>query len=93
MIFLAGIGPISWLMVGELFPLEYREFGGAISTAFSYACAFTAVKTYVDINLQIGLHGTFWVYAGVSIVGLFFISCIVPETKGIELEEIGRAHV
>lgn len=75
-----------------MFLLLNRELGGAISTAFSYACAFTAVKTYVDINSQVGLHGAFWIYSAVSILGLFFICCVVPETKGIELEEMHHAN-
>jgi len=68
--------------------LIYRGFGGAICTSFSYACAFLAVKTYEDIKSHIGLYGAFWIYSGVSIVGLFFIYCAVPETKGVELEEM-----
>ncbi|CAG7732625.1 unnamed protein product [Allacma fusca] len=86
--FSIGIGPISLLMVGELFPLEYRNFGGAVSTSFSYACAFAAVKTYVDIKDRIGLYGAFWIYSGVSIAGLLFVCFVVPETRGVELEEM-----
>ncbi|XP_021947899.1 facilitated trehalose transporter Tret1-like [Folsomia candida] len=86
--FSIGIGPISWLMVGELFPLEYRGFGGAVSTSFSYACAFAAVKTYVDIKASVGLYGAFWIYSAISVAGLFFVCCLVPETKGVELEEM-----
>ncbi|CAG7732317.1 unnamed protein product [Allacma fusca] len=91
--FSIGIGPISWLMVGELFPLEYRNFGGALSTSFSYACAFAAVKTYVDINNHIGLYGAFWIYSAVSIAGLFFVCCVVPETRGVELEEMEQHSI
>ncbi|KAK0079767.1 hypothetical protein PV326_008554, partial [Microctonus aethiopoides] len=29
-----GISPISWLLIGELFPLEYRGLGSSISTSF-----------------------------------------------------------
>lgn len=65
-----------------------RGFGGAVSTSFSYACAFAAVKTYVDIHAHVGLYGAFWIYSGVSVAGLFFVCCVVPETKGVELEEM-----
>jgi hypothetical protein len=66
----------------------YRGFGGAVSTSFSYACAFAAVKTYVDIRARVGLYGAFWIYSGISIAGLFFVCCLVPETRGVELEEM-----
>lgn len=66
----------------------YRGFGAAVSTSFSYACAFAAVKTYVDIRSSVGLYGAFWIYSAISIAGLFFVCCLVPETKGVQLEEM-----
>ena len=45
-----GISPISWLLIGELFPLEYRGLGSSISTSFSYFCAFLGVKTFTDFT-------------------------------------------
>lgn len=49
--FALGISPISWLLVGELFPLEYRAVGSSIATSFSYFCAFLSVKTFVDFQV------------------------------------------
>jgi hypothetical protein len=51
--FSLGISPISWLLVGELFPLEYRGIGSSIATSFSYFCAFLGVKTFVDFQVWI----------------------------------------
>ncbi|XP_014212387.1 facilitated trehalose transporter Tret1-like [Copidosoma floridanum] len=48
--FALGISPISWLLIGELFPLEYRGLGSSISTSFSYFCAFIATKLYMDFQ-------------------------------------------
>lgn len=45
-----GISPISWLLIGELFPLEYRGLGSSVSTSFSYFCAFLGVKTFMDFK-------------------------------------------
>ncbi|XP_063701757.1 facilitated trehalose transporter Tret1-like [Culicoides brevitarsis] len=91
--FALGIQPISWLLVGELFPLEYRNVGSAIATSFSYFCAFIGVKTYVDLEELLGLYGTFWLYATVSCIGLFFVVMIVPETKGRDLDEMDPRFV
>lgn len=49
---LLGISPISTLLVGELFPLEYRSVGSSIVTSFSYFCAFLSVKTFVDFQVN-----------------------------------------
>ena len=40
-----------------------------------------------------GLYGAFWIYSGVSIAGLFFVCCAVPETKGVELEEMHHTSI
>ncbi|GLH00779.1 Facilitated trehalose transporter Tret1-1 [Gryllus bimaculatus] len=86
--FSLGISPISWLLIGELFPLECRELGGALATCFSYVCAFVGVKTFVDFRQALGLHGAFWLYAAVSLAGLGFVVVCVPETKGRDLDEL-----
>lgn len=86
--FSLGISPISWLLVGELFPLRYRGLGSALATSFSYGCAFIGVKTFVDFHEALGLHGAFWLYSAIAIVGLCFVVCFVPETKGRDLQEL-----
>ncbi|KAK9891112.1 hypothetical protein WA026_013431 [Henosepilachna vigintioctopunctata] len=86
--FTLGISPISWLLVTELFSLEQRGLGTALATAFSYLCAFIGVKTFVDFQELFGLYGAFWLYAFISVCGLCFVVCCVPETKGRDLTEI-----
>ena len=86
--FSLGPNPISWLLVGEMFPLEYRGLGSSLTTAFSYICAFVGVKTFVDLQEGLGLHGTFWTYAIISALGFLFALVFVPETKGIDLDEM-----
>ena len=85
--FSLGISPIAWLYIGELFPLKHRGLG-AIANSVSYACSFASVKTFVDFQLLLGLHGAFWLYSGISIIGLIFTVVLVPETKGQGLQEM-----
>jgi len=86
--FSLGPNPISWLLVGEMFPLEYRGLGSSLTTAFSYVCAFVGVKTFVDLRESLGLHGTFWTYAILAALGFLFSLAFVPETKGVNLDEM-----
>ncbi|XP_017762218.1 PREDICTED: facilitated trehalose transporter Tret1-2 homolog, partial [Eufriesea mexicana] len=87
-----GISPISWLLIGELFPLEYRGLGSSISTSFNYFCAFIGIKLFMDFQQTFGLHGTFWFYAAVAVCGLCFVLCCVPETKGKQLDEMNPGY-
>lgn len=91
--FSLGISPISWLLVAELFPLEHRGLGTAMAASFSYLCAFVGVKTFVDFQDLFGLHGAFWLYAALSVGGLCFVVCLVPETKGQNLIEMDPKHL
>ena len=47
-------------------------------------------KTFVDLTLSIGASGTFWLYAGVCLLGSIFTFIFVPETKGKSIEEIQK---
>ena len=86
--FSAGVQPVSWLLLGEIFPLEFRALGTAITTAFSYLCAFLGVKTFVDLKELFGLDGTFWTYAVITLLGVVFYWVAVPEMKEEPLEEM-----
>ena len=86
--FSIGLSPIAWLLVGEMFPLEYRNIGPSLTTAFSYVCAFVGVKTFVDLRENVGLHGTFWTYSVISFLAFLFTIFFVPETRGKTLDEM-----
>lgn len=91
MAYALGISPIAWIYIGELFPLKHRGLG-AIANSVSYACSFASVKTFVDFQLLLGLYGAFWLYAGISLVGLVFTVALVPETKGRGLQEMQEIY-
>jgi sugar porter (SP) family MFS transporter len=86
--FSAGVQPVSWLLLGELFPLEYRAQGTSFTTAFSYLCAFLGVKTFVDFTSLFGLYGAFWTYGGITLVGVMFYCLVVPETRQEPVREM-----
>lgn len=86
--FSIGISPISSLLIGELFPLEIRGLGSSLSMAFSYLCAFLVVKTFVDAKNFLGMSGTYWMYAAISLTGLGFVVTCVPETRAQDLDEM-----
>eukprot|EP01035_Chromulina_nebulosa_P017396 gene17396-22945_t len=83
-----GFGPISWLLISEIFPLEVR--GKAVSIAVVTNFFWNTVMTFIfpiELNL-IGQSLTFFIYAIVLIFAINFIYHRVPETKGLTLEEI-----
>ena len=88
-----GFGPISWLMISEIFPLEVR--GKAVSMAVVTNFFWNTVMTFVfPIELDfIGAALTFYLYAIILVLGIYFVHTRVPETKGLTLEEIEEFFV
>mmetsp|Transcript_15902 Transcript_15902/g.38495 ORF Transcript_15902/g.38495 Transcript_15902/m.38495 type:complete len:511 (-) Transcript_15902:346-1878(-) len=83
-----GFGPISWLMISEVFPLSVR--GAALSIAAVVNFSMNVVVTAVQPTLLSAItpSGVFFTYAILCVVSLAFVATVVPETKGKTLEEI-----
>mmetsp|Transcript_31116 Transcript_31116/g.81549 ORF Transcript_31116/g.81549 Transcript_31116/m.81549 type:complete len:533 (-) Transcript_31116:39-1637(-) len=87
--FSLGLGAIPWLMMSEVFPLKYRAPASSLMTLLNWTLSFVITKlfhTMVCSPLQ--AYGTFWLYGGICVVGVFFVLTKTPETKGKTLEEI-----
>ena len=83
-----GFGPISWLMISEIFPLGVR--GSALSTAAMVNFGSNILMTLCQTALMNALtpSGTFFAYLALAVASFAFVSGVVPETKGKTLEEI-----
>jgi sugar porter (SP) family MFS transporter len=86
--FAASMGPIAWILVGEVFPLKLRSRGAAAAT-LGYGVSNTLVSlSFLTIIHRMGNAFTFAALGFFCIVTLFFTWLVVPETKGRELESI-----
>ncbi|CAH2061113.1 unnamed protein product, partial [Iphiclides podalirius] len=85
-----GIGslPISFIIAGELFPLEFRSLAGGISVLFHSSSFFIVIKTVPYLFNTIGLHGAYCLYTLVSGYCLMVAWWFLPETKDRTLQEI-----
>lgn len=83
-----SFGPISWLMVSEIFPLRTR--GRGISLAVLTNFGSNAIVTFAFSPLQelLGGDNLFLLFGAIALVSLVFVVTVVPETKGLSLEEI-----
>ncbi|CAL4945181.1 unnamed protein product [Urochloa decumbens] len=83
-----SFGPISWLMVSEIFPLRTR--GRGISLAVLTNFGSNALVTFAFSPLQefLGPENIFFLFGAIAVLSLVFVILKVPETKGLSLEEI-----
>lgn len=85
-----GFGPMVWLLVSEVFPLDVR--GTAVALAVQANFFWNLVTTFaVPIMFEtVGESTTFTLFGIIAIFSLWFIDRHVVETKGLSLEEIER---
>jgi sugar porter (SP) family MFS transporter len=88
--FAFSLGPIVWLMISEIYPLQNRAQAVAVSTAANWGANFLVSLTFPIMVHHLGSAETFFIYAAVGVVTLLFVLTRVPETKGRTLEEISR---
>ena len=58
--------------------------------SFRFVVVFTLVKIFPRSVGLIGLHGVFWVHAGISIFVCILAGLIMPETQGKTLTELAK---
>ncbi|KAL6785000.1 hypothetical protein ACKKBG_A02020 [Auxenochlorella protothecoides x Auxenochlorella symbiontica] len=83
-----SFGPISWLIVSEIFPLKVRGQAMALATLTNFSSNFAVSLALPSVRESIGPSATYLVFAVVGVASLVTIYNIVPETKGKTLEEI-----
>jgi len=86
-------GPAAWVVIGEIFPLPIRAKGVALSTASNWLWNFVlAYVTPYMVDSDEGNLGpkVFFVWGGACTLCLAFAYFMVPETKGLSLEQVDR---
>ncbi|MGQ3412993.1 sugar porter family MFS transporter [Natrinema sp. LN54] len=86
--FAIGLGPVFWLMISEIYPMEVRGTAMGVVTVVNWAGNLIVSLTFLRLVDGIGQTGTFWLYGVLSLFALVFCYRLVPETKGRSLEEI-----
>lgn len=86
--FAMSLGPIMWLIISEIFPLEIRGTGSSLAVSASWGFNMLVAVTFLTLIQLLGASGTFWIYAFLCIVGWLFVYFVVPETKDCSLEQI-----
>jgi sugar porter (SP) family MFS transporter len=80
-------GPVMWVMLPELFPLQARSAGVSIATSFKIGVEL--VFTFV-LALLLATNATamYIVFAVFGVIAALFVWRKIPETSGRSLEEI-----
>lgn len=85
--FSLGMGPIPWVIMSEILPINIKGLAGSVATLSNWFFSFVVTMT-ANLLLTWSSGGTFTIYMVVSVFTIVFAAIWVPETKGRALEEI-----
>ena len=97
--FALSVGPVTWVILSEIFPTKIRGRAMGIATICLWIANTVVSQTFpmMDDNeflVERFHHGfPFFIYGLMCIVLVIFVVRVVPETKGKTLEEIEQMWV
>ncbi len=86
--FAISLGPIMWLIIAEIFPLEVRGYGSGLMVSISWFFNGVVTVTFLTFIDLFGKAGTFLIYDVMCVLAILFVIFFIPETKGVSLEAI-----
>ncbi|KAL5701519.1 hypothetical protein ACHQM5_026845 [Ranunculus cassubicifolius] len=85
--FSIGMGPVPWVIMSEIFPINVKGVAGSLVTLVNWFGAWAVSYTF-NFLMSWSSSGTFFLYSGIGAITVLFVAKLVPETKGKTLEEI-----
>ena len=87
------LGPVTWVLLSEIFPNKVRGVAVATGTFALWVASFILTYTFPFLNKALGTAGSFWIYTAICAAGLVFFLFRMPETKGKSLEQLEKEMV
>lgn len=97
--FAVSVGPVTWVLLSEIFPNRHRGRAMAIATLCLWTANYLVSQTFPMLDKNEWLvakfnHGfPFLLYGIFSVIAVLFVWRRVPETKGRSLEEIEKSWI
>ncbi|MEO2089409.1 MAG: sugar porter family MFS transporter [Gemmataceae bacterium] len=83
-----GQGAVIWVFISEIFPNRHRATGQALGS-FTHWIFAALLATFFPAMIAAFAPGVvFAVFAGMMVLQLIWVATMVPETKGVPLEQI-----
>nr|XP_023017603.1 facilitated trehalose transporter Tret1-2 homolog [Leptinotarsa decemlineata] len=86
--FKVGSGPISWTVIGEIFPPNFKYYLNGMAAFLMTLFGFFVTFMFPRISEILGMSFSLFLFAGIVAFAIVFIGYFVPETKGKSLQEI-----
>jgi len=82
--------PLTWVIVGEMFPLMIRGRASGLASSFNWLGSFLVGLMFPIMTASMAQEAVFAIFGVICLLGVLFIQIRVPETGGYTLEEIEK---
>ncbi|KAL0738468.1 hypothetical protein Bca4012_014678 [Brassica carinata] len=82
-------GPLGWLVPSEICPLEIRSAGQSLNVSVNMFFTFLIGQFFVTMLCHMKF-GLFYFFSVLVLIMTIFIHFLLPETKGVPIEEMAR---
>ncbi len=86
-----GQGTVIWVFISEIFPNHLRGSGQSFGSSIHWILAAIVPSLVPILFTRVGPGTVFAFFAFMMVLQLLFVAFVMPETKGVSLEELGRA--
>ena len=86
-----GQGTVIWVYISEIFPNHLRGSGQAFGTSVHWILAWLIPSSIPVLFSWVGPGPVFAFFAFMMVLQLLFVHFMMPETKGISLEELSQS--
>ncbi len=85
-----GQGSVIWVFISEIFPNHLRSYGQSFGCSVHWVLAAIIPSSIPFLFSSIGPGIVFSIFAFMMVLQLLFVIFMMPETKGISLEELSK---
>jgi len=85
-----GQGAVIWVFISEIFPNQVRSWGNSLGSSTHWVFAAVIAGNFPWFAGKFGQAPIFAFFAIMMVLQLIFVWRLMPETKGVSLEEIEK---
>ena len=85
-----GQGAVIWVLISEIFPNQFRAQGQSLGSFTHWIFAALLTSLFPQMVAAFAPGYIFLFFCGMMVLQLLWVKLMVPETKGIALEEIQK---
>ncbi|MEO7964938.1 MAG: sugar porter family MFS transporter, partial [Gemmatimonadaceae bacterium] len=85
-----GQGTVIWVLISEIFPNQFRATGQSLGSATHWVFAALLTTVFPAMVSSFAPGAIFAFFCGMMVLQLIWVVLMVPETKGVPLEEIQK---